>query len=130
MDTIYMIIGIVLLGLFITRKISFTNTEHVKNINSEEAHKFIENNKDVIIIDVRTQQEYKSGHIPGSKSIPLSEFKSRIGELKNYKETPIIIHCASGSRSSSAVRVLVNNGFHNIYHMNRGLRGWNNKLKK
>lgn len=130
MDTILMIIGIVLLGLFITRKISFTSNEHVKNMNADEAHSFIENNKDVIIIDVRTQQEYKSGHIPGSKSIPVSEFKARIGELEKNKDTPIIVHCASGSRSSSAVKILVNNGFKNINHLNRGLSGWNYKLKK
>lgn len=124
-----LIFAIAILVFILYRKFAFVANENVKNISAEEAYKLIENNKEVIIIDVRTRGEYKSGHIPGSKSIPVNEIASRINELEKYKDNSVIVHCASGSRSMSAVRVLLKNNFSNIYHMNRGLTGWKYKLK-
>ena len=128
MQNYSLIFAIAILVFILYRKFAFVANENVKNISAEEAHKLIENNKEVVIIDVRSRQEYKSGHIPGSKSIPVNEFASRISELEKYKENSVIVHCASGSRSTSAVRVLLKNNFTNIYHMNRGLSGWRYNL--
>ena len=124
-----LIFAAAILVFILYRKFAFVGNDNVKNISAEEAHQLIENNKDVIIIDVRSRQEYKSGHIPGSKSIPVNEVASRVNELEKYKDNSVIVHCASGSRSTSAVRVLLKNNFSNIYHMNHGLTGWKYKLK-
>ena len=57
------------------------------------------------IIDVRTPEEFRGGHVAGSYNIPLQEIKQRLEEIKAMKE-PIILCCASGARSSSAVALL------------------------
>ena len=129
MQNYSLVFVIAILVFILYRKFAFVANKNVKNISAEEAHNLIENNKDVIIIDVRSRQEYKSGHIPGSKSIPVNEIASKINEIQKYKDNSVIVHCASGSRSTSAVRVLLKNNFSNIYHMNRGLTGWKYKLK-
>ncbi len=62
-----------------------------------------------LIIDVRTPEEYRQGHVPGSMNIPLEILQ---GEMKNLdKRRPIITCCRSGMRSASAALLLTNNGF-------------------
>lgn len=61
------------------------------------------------IIDVRTPQEYKTGHIKGSKNIPLDKLNSQIGNINKNK--PVITCCASGMRSGSAKGILAKAGF-------------------
>lgn len=62
-----------------------------------------------IIVDVRTNGEFKSGHIKDSKNIPLPELNKQLSKLD--KEKPIIACCASGVRSGSAKRILKSSGF-------------------
>ncbi|MBT0607543.1 rhodanese-like domain-containing protein [Aequorivita echinoideorum] len=71
------------------------------------------------IVDVRSENEYKNGAIPGSKNIPLPILSSKISEIKNWNK-PIITCCASGVRSASAAGILKKNG---IEAINGG--GWN-----
>ncbi len=73
-----------------------------------------------LIIDVRTAEEYKEGHIEGSLNIPLDEINEAMSWL--VKDVPAVIVCASGSRSEQAVKILKSNGFEKIY--NGG--SWNN----
>lgn len=63
--------------------------------------------KGAIIIDVRTVNEFRSGHAINSKNIPLGELNSRIPEIKSLKK-PIIVCCQSGMRSMQAAQVLKN----------------------
>lgn len=67
-----------------------------------------------IILDVRTKEEYQSGHVKGSVNIPLDQLTSNINKLDKSK--PIITCCASGIRSGSAKGVLQNRGFTEVYN--------------
>jgi len=66
------------------------------------------------IVDVRTKGEFNSSHKDGSVNIPLDALKERVEELDNTK--PIILCCASGSRSSLAKRILIKQGFENVHN--------------
>ena len=83
----------------------------------EELKNIIENG--ALIIDVRTPEEYKRGHIEGSLNIPLDGIGEAISWLQ--KDVPTVVVCASGNRSAHAVMVLKANGFEKVY--NGG--GWN-----
>jgi rhodanese-related sulfurtransferase len=83
----------------------------------EDIKKIIE--KGALIVDVRTAEEYKDGHIEGSLNIPLDEIGKAMSWLQ--KDVPTIVVCASGSRSAHAVMVLKANGYEKVY--NGG--GWN-----
>ena len=61
--------------------------------------------EDYIVIDVRTPGEFKSGHVQGSKNIPLNQIKSKISSLKKQKKR-VILCCASGMRSGRATKIL------------------------
>ena len=90
---------------------------------SENIGEFIK--KGAVIIDVRSIGEFQSGHIKGSKNIPLNTIGSKINEIKKLNK-PVIACCASGMRSAQATSILKQNG---IEVINGG--GWsslNNKL--
>ncbi len=99
----------------------FANFEKV---SPRKAYEMIKNDKDIIVLDVRTEEEYKNdGHIKGSILIPLNELRNRINELKKYKDKKIIVYCRSGNRSVVASRLLSNLGF-KVYNMNGGIIAW------
>ncbi len=66
------------------------------------------------VVDVRTPNEYKGGHIKGSKNIPLQNLSNSLTKLD--LEKPVIVCCASGARSGSAKRLLESNGFTSVYN--------------
>jgi phage shock protein E len=76
--------------------------------------------KNPIILDVRTREEFSTGHAEGSENIPLSELPSRIVEIKK-RNRPVITCCMSGGRSSSAAKMLQQGG---VEAMNGG--SWTN----
>ena len=72
--------------------------------------------KPAVIIDVRTAEEFTSGHIEGAVNIPYEQIVNGITSIKAIKkDSPILIYCRSGRRSSIAVQTLKNIGYKKIY---------------
>ena len=130
MNNLLAIIAILAIAYMLYPKIMIKFNKNVKNISGEDAAKLIRENKDLVILDVRTKGEYQSGHINGSKLMPVGDIASRISELEKFRSKPILVHCASGGRSPKAVNVLLKNKFGPIYHMNHGLTGFTGNLKR
>lgn len=78
--------------------------------------------KDIVLIDVRTPEEYSRGHIEGSINIPLPDISK--AEEKFGKDKTIYLYCLSGSRSSVAIVQMQKMGFKNAYSMKSGLLSW------
>ena len=130
MNNLLTILMIVVIGYMFLPKIMIKFNKNVKNISGKDATLLIRDTKNLVIIDVRSKNEYKSGHINGSNLMPVNEIASRITELEKFRGNPILVHCASGGRSPKAVNILLKNKFGPIYHMNHGLSGFNGTLKK
>lgn len=77
------------------------------------------------IIDVRTKEEFGSGHLKGAVNIPLNELSSKLSSLDKSK--PVITCCASGVRSATAKSLLKSNGFANV-HNGGGWSGLQSKI--
>lgn len=95
----------------------------IKEVGTVEALQLI-NHKDAVIVDVREQKEYDTGHLLNSKLIPLGTLKGRIGELEKYRDHPIVMICASGQRSKIASAQLKNRGFTQAYSLAGGVVAW------
>lgn len=67
------------------------------------------------LVDVRSPGEYSMGHAPGTRNIPLQELGKRLGEIP--KSSPVVLCCASGSRSGMAKMLLKKNGYKEIYNI-------------
>jgi len=82
------------------------------------------NRKDAVVVDVREQGEFSSGHIVGAKHFPLASLEKRSGELKKFAKKPIVVVCASGARSRSACATLKKSGFEEVYLLAGGIGAW------
>lgn len=79
-----------------------------------------------ILLDVRTSEEYREGHIPESKNVPL-QFIDGIGTVVNKKDTPIFVYCYSGSRSNQAASALKRMGYTNVKNIG-GIASYTGKV--
>ena len=95
----------------------------VKAVSIAEALQLI-NHKNALILDVREESEFKTGHILNSRLIPLGKLKERIGELARYREQPIVVVCRSGQRTSAACMLLGKQGFSLVYNLAGGILAW------
>jgi rhodanese-related sulfurtransferase len=97
------------------------SSEGYRNVTTEEAKQLIDS-KEVVVLDVRTPEEYQDGHIPNAILIPLQELENKLNDLD--KEEPYLVVCRSGNRSAQASEILTSNSFANIYNMAGGMSDW------
>ena len=83
-------------------------------ITAEEAKQIMDSEEGYIILDVRTQEEYDQGHIPGAIVIPHEEIAEKAEEVLTDKNQLILVYCRSGRRSKIAAEALVELGYTNI----------------
>ena len=93
------------------------------NITAQEAKTVMDSRTGYIILDVRTQQEYEEGHIPGAILIPDSEIGDRAEAELPDKDQLILVYCRSGRRSKLAAETLVELGYTNIMEFG-GIIDW------
>ena len=96
----------------------------VKNVTPEEAAKLLQEKKDIVVLDIRTPDEFREGHIAGAKNIDYldSGFAQEIGKLD--KDKTYLMHCASGGRSTKALKIFEEQKLGKIIHMDAGFKGW------
>ena len=95
----------------------------IKEVDTVAALQLI-NHKNALVLDVREQSEYDTGHILNSRLIPVGKIKERVGELEKYKDQPIVAVCRSGIRSATACAVLGKQGFTQVYNLTGGMQAW------
>ena len=81
-----------------------------------------------VLLDVRTPDEYRQGHIPGSKNIPLQSIDKVAGMIDN-KSTTIFVHCLSGARSRQAAAILKQMGYTNVKNIG-GISAYAGKVER
>ncbi len=82
------------------------------------------NQAKTLVLDVRSAEEFASGHLPSAKNIPLGELASRIAEIEKSKAHIVITVCQSGIRSSKAVSILTQAGFEKAFSLDGGVAAW------
>lgn len=92
------------------------------DVTVQQAHDLILSTPELVILDVRSQEEYDEGHIERAILIPLNELNSRLGELS--KSEDLLVYCRTGNRSGQAVNILKANGYTRFFHMNDGISAW------
>ena len=93
-------------------------------VSASAAIRIINNNSDALIIDIRTQAEYKAGHIKSAKNVPLKDFVSGVEKYSEYKKNPVLIYCGSGNTATRAIKILKNAGYEKINNLEGGLAAW------
>jgi len=105
--TTWSILGIVVIGFFLLKRVSFVSVESARQLLRENAR----------IVDVRTEPEFRQEHVPGAINVPLGELEDRIsGEIPDRNEV-ILVHCLSGGRSAIAKSKLRKLGYPRVHNL-------------
>ena len=120
-------LSLFLAGCMVT-KTSKTSGSY-KTISSKEAQQMIEDNKDALILDVRTAAEYESGHIPNAVNLSNEDIQAgKVDSLKD-KSQLIMVYCRSGNRSRQAAQKLAELGYTNVVDFG-GIQSWQGDIEK
>jgi rhodanese-related sulfurtransferase len=93
----------------------------VQTITPQEARELI-NRNEVDVVDVREPNEWSGGHLPGSRLVPLGQF--RRDPKQSLQRDGIIFVCAAGVRSETAARLAVQSGLTHVYNLRGGTKNW------
>jgi phage shock protein E len=106
-----------------------TQVKNYKNVNVNKAEEIINTTEEIVVLDVRTPQEFKDGHIENSINIDIfsNDFDAQIQELDKSKTYVVI--CRSGGRSANASNKMVTMGFDDIYNVEGGFIAWSGAKK-
>jgi phage shock protein E len=97
------------------------------DVSVDEAQRLWQN-KEAVIIDVRTPGEFQEGHIPGVVNIPLDELEKRMGEIPKDKQ--VVLICRTGNRSAQGTKLLRSKGFNNVFNSTGGMSTWKGPVTK
>lgn len=108
---------------------SAPESAQLEEVSVSELKKILDSKKeDVLVLDVREQEEYDIVHLSGSKLIPLGTLPSRVNELDTADE--IYVHCKMGGRSAKAAQILKGFGFKKVKNVRGGIDAWAREIDK
>ena len=105
-----------------------TDKAAYRKISAEEAYEMMAS-QEVVVVDVRTREEYDVGHIENAVLVPNESIGSEMPEALPDKEATLLIYCRSGRRSKQAAEKLLKLGYQNVYDFG-GVIDWPYKLVK
>lgn len=85
------------------------------------------NTAGAVLLDVRSPQEYREGHIPGSQNVPLQQL-DKVEEVTENKDTVLYVYCHSGARSRQTVSLLKHMGYTNVHNIG-GIAAYSGKVE-
>lgn len=103
----------------------------MKNLTQEQWAKGLENDENVQILDVRTEEEFEAGYIPDAKNIDIYKGQEFLDEVdKLDKNGSYYVYCRSGARSAQACALMQQRGFETTYNLMGGITEWDGEIKK
>ncbi|MCV2401699.1 rhodanese-like domain-containing protein [Marinomonas sp. C2222] len=94
-----------------------------KSVNASTAINMM-NSENAVILDIRPNKEFKSGHITDAINIPATKVKESLNTLEKHKDSPIIVVCKAGLNSSATAKDLKKEGFAQVYKLQGGVSDW------
>ena len=85
--------------------------------------------RSLVVLDVRTPQEFASGHLPGAINIPHAELAARVAELDGARDRDIVVYCRTGRRSGEALGVLAQSGLKRLLHLKGDYTRWSEEKR-
>jgi rhodanese-related sulfurtransferase len=99
----------------------------IREVTTEEAEAMLQTHDTLVVIDVREQDEFREGHLPGARGIGRGILEYHIADEVPDTDTEILLYCRGGNRSALAADSLRQMGYTNIYSMKGGWRQWSSE---
>lgn len=119
--------AIIVLTVTLLLQATSVGATEVTQLTPSETVQIIQTVNDLVILDIRTPDEVRSGFLNGAHNIDFygRDFKTKLNSLD--KATPYLIYCRSGRRSGITIEYLQKAGFKQIYHLKNGINAWKSK---
>jgi phage shock protein E len=85
--------------------------------------------QDLVVLDVRSAEEFAAGHVPGARNMAHDQLHTRLQELAADKDKDVVLYCRSGRRALHAARILRDAGFTRLLHLEGDYPAWEASLK-
>lgn len=82
------------------------------------------NAENIVVLDVRSAEEYNDGHVPGAINFSHNTVEENLKKLAQYKDKTVVVYCRSGRRAGIAEGILASNGFKDLRHLTGDMNGW------
>lgn len=117
-------VGLLIAVIFTTFKAA---TSKVKEISNADLTRLI-NSEDAVVVDTRTIDDFRKGHIVGAINLTPTDIKNgTLAVLDKHKERPVVVLCANGTSSKEPAESLIKAGFARVYTLKNGLSGWSSE---
>jgi rhodanese-related sulfurtransferase len=118
-----------LVGTFVLLLALFIRNETQRGGQTVSAQQLVDmvNREDALVLDVRDKKDFEAGHIVDAVNIPYASLESRLAELKDFKDKPVVVACKMGQHSGAAGTLLRKNGFEVVRRLTGGVAEWRNQ---
>jgi rhodanese-related sulfurtransferase len=120
---LYLLIAAVVSGVLFLWPSVAKLLSKTKEVGVAQAVQLI-NRQDAVVVDVREPAEFRSGHIPNARNIPLGQIADKAKDLDKLKAKPLLLSCQTGARSAQAAATLMRAGFTDVYNLSGGMNAW------
>lgn len=99
-------------------------------LNSKKISEMVKNKTFKLIIDLRQEEFYLEGHLPGAINIPTNKINDNLEYIRSITNEDLLLYCASGNQSVTVGKVLLLDGFNNVYSLANGINDYKYKIYK
>jgi rhodanese-related sulfurtransferase len=104
------------------------NESAVRSVSPDEITQGLSIGRNPLILDVRSAEEFKTGHVPGAILVPVDELPDRLDILREIKkEREVVVYCESGKRARNAAQILIDSDFEAVGHLEGDMAAWREK---
>jgi phage shock protein E len=120
----WIVVGVVALGMVLWMISRMVSKNGFSELPQETLLKYLEDDRDMCILDVRSQREYEQGHVPKAIHMDYQKISTHADALEPHKRKDLIVYCEHGMRARMAITVLQRAGFTRIYHLQGDMVEW------
>ena len=106
------------------QEISSEAKSKAPHITSQQLSEYLSNDEEFILLDIRTEDEYQAGHIPGAQWFPRGKLEYYVQDLIKDPESRVVLYCRTGGRSALATLTMHDMGYINVVDLNGGFKEW------
>ncbi len=120
----WIIMGVVAVGIVIWMVLRRASQDSYSEVPQDTLLKYLEEDRDMCILDVRSLREYEQGHLPRAIHMDYQKISTHTEDLEPHRRKDIIVYCEHGMRARMAITVLQRVGFTRVYHLEGDMVEW------
>ncbi|NQV36368.1 MAG: rhodanese-like domain-containing protein [Phycisphaeraceae bacterium] len=120
----WIIVGVVAVGIVLWMVSRMASQDSHSEVSQDTLLKYLEEDRDMCILDVRSQREYEQGHVSKSIHMDYQKISTHTEDLEPHRRKDIIVYCEHGMRARMAITVLQRVGFTRVYHLEGDMVEW------